>query len=231
MIAVIPALILLALIVIPLVVVTRYFHHRETMKILEVGGDTRQALQVRERWRVRSGILLGALMAVIGVASLAGVVIYTQLLAITLAGAPKPRTGILDVPSMTVVVAAAVFLILIGVTTLVAHTIWSLKLREQENADELTPTGERRRFQRGMLTGAVLFTTGASLVVVMSVALGVFTVGARDIGEFVALCGAVLAPIGIVVFTFNWLWSRRPLPEPRGRDDEDAASSEREANA
>jgi hypothetical protein len=220
MIAVIPALILLALIVIPLVVVTRYFHHRETMKILEVGGDTRQALQLRERWRVRSGILLGALMAVIGVASLAGVVIYTQLLAITLAGMPKPRTGILDVPSMTAVVAAAVFLILIGVTTLVAHTIWSLKLREQENADELTPTGERWRNRAGLLYGAKLLVVGVMLVVIGGASnqwlwtvmpkREVLTLGLATPPLLIFL-GLLLAAVGAVYLVAYAIWSRRPL--------------------
>jgi hypothetical protein len=55
---------------------SRYLHHQEVKLLLEKGGDARVLLEVRQRWQVRWGIVIGVIVLVIGIAvAIAGLVI------------------------------------------------------------------------------------------------------------------------------------------------------------
>ena len=98
----------------------RWLSHKETMKLTEAGGDSRAALQLRERWRTRWGILWAVRVLALGLAAAA---------ALHFAESWEPRFGLgrrMIGPELALLLAAAAaFLLTIGAVTLVAYAIWS----------------------------------------------------------------------------------------------------------
>ena len=119
---VVPALVFLALIIIPLVVVARWFQHREMMKMLELGGDAETVLRTRERWRNRAGLLYGAKLLVVGV------------MLVVIGGAsdkwlwtvmPKREVLTLGLATPVLLIFLGLLLAAVGALYLVAYAIWS----------------------------------------------------------------------------------------------------------
>jgi hypothetical protein len=91
------ALFVLVPLVVAWVIWSRYLYHKETMKLAEMGGNARDALELRERWRVRWGLLVGAGVISIGVV-IAGVLVL--FIGMQASGAAAPaRTGTFAQPS------------------------------------------------------------------------------------------------------------------------------------
>jgi len=110
------AVVVVVVVVAVLIGHARLLQHRETLKMLELGGDGEKALRLRERWRNRAGLLHGVKLLVVGGALLLAAVI-----------APRLRLWPPDIGGFPVSVWGLVGLILVmlGATYLVAYAIWS----------------------------------------------------------------------------------------------------------
>ena len=95
----------------------RYLHHKETMALLAKGADWRPTLEARDRWRIRWGILVGALIMAYGVASALGATILWPWVR-----GPEPRSDWIWV---------GVLHPLIGAIIVVAHAIWGIRGRRK----------------------------------------------------------------------------------------------------
>jgi len=96
----------------------RWLSHKETMRLAELGGGSRETLGLRERWRARHGVLWAVRVLAIGVA-----------LAVALVIADNWDTylgrRVIGGKEMLLLTGAAVFLLLVGAVTLIAYGIWS----------------------------------------------------------------------------------------------------------
>jgi len=93
----------------------RYLYHKELMKLPDAGRDSREALRMKERWRMRQGLLSGAKLLALGVA-LAVIANKCE----TVAG-----RRLIGPPEMVLLLGAGVFLFVMGTITLTAYAIWS----------------------------------------------------------------------------------------------------------
>ena len=96
----------------------RWLSYKEAMKAAELGGNSRVALGLRERWRVRHGVLWAVRVLALG-AALGVVGMYADKLE-TLLG-----RRVLEAEHMLLLVGAVVCLVLIGAVTLIAYVVWS----------------------------------------------------------------------------------------------------------
>lgn len=117
----VPFLLLVLLVWVPL---NRYLQHKEVMLLLEKGGEETGGvwyalLETRERWRLRWGLLAGAAMTVLGIAMSVAIQFYMQT------GAWS--TGHMDAEALTTSVAVSMFLIIMGLITLLSHAMWARK--------------------------------------------------------------------------------------------------------
>jgi hypothetical protein len=105
-----------------LVALSRCFHHRETLKLLELGGDAETMLRLRERWRSRAGLLHGAKLAIVG------------LVLIVIGGAsnvwlpvavPKGEIPPLGLATPPMLIFLGFLLAAVGAVHLAAYAIWS----------------------------------------------------------------------------------------------------------
>jgi len=102
----------------------RYLYHKEVMRTLESGGDPSQVLGLatsarlaaRERSRLRSGMLAGALLIAAGLATASGLLVAQ----------PPER------PVLGGVVGFTVFLFVFGAAILFSHLLWSREQRRRQ---------------------------------------------------------------------------------------------------
>lgn len=90
-------------------VYSRRLHHAETMRLLDQGLDLHDLLEVRERWRIRWGLLIGA-----GMLSLGSVLTPFVSPSHLMRG---------DVRAI-LFFSSSVFLVAMGLIILVAYGIW-----------------------------------------------------------------------------------------------------------
>jgi len=96
----------------------RYLYHKELMRLPDAGRDSREALRMKERWRMRQGLLSGAKLLALGVAIAVAMVIAGNRP--TYVGRAVAGPG-----EMLLLISAAVFLVVIGLATIVAYAMWS----------------------------------------------------------------------------------------------------------
>ena len=116
-------IVFLTLVVVAVVVGhSRLLQHRETMKMLELGGDAASVLRTRERWRNRAGLLHGTKLLMVGLV----LMIMSQASDTWLANVGAWR----DIPTLGLT-APPLFLLLglllsaVGLVYLIAYAIWS----------------------------------------------------------------------------------------------------------
>ena len=97
---------------------SRWLSHKETMRLAELGGGSRETLRLRERWRARHGVLWAVKVLAVGVA-LVVMGVYADKLE-TLLG-----RRVLGLEQMLLLIGAAVCLLLVGGVTLIAYVIWA----------------------------------------------------------------------------------------------------------
>jgi len=98
-----------------LLVWNRYLHHKETLQMLEHGGESQQVLDARERSRHRTGVISGVVLLTLGFGIAHGVNTAEQAAAIE-AGTAATLGGL------------SLFLILLGVVTLGLHAVWGRQM-------------------------------------------------------------------------------------------------------
>jgi len=94
----------------------RHLHNKEALSLVEKGGDWHSFLEMRERWRIRNGMLAGAVLLAIGVACLGIIVILRED---PISSYPGGLGG-----AIFIAFSAAVFTI-IGAIVTIAHVIWA----------------------------------------------------------------------------------------------------------
>jgi hypothetical protein len=126
-------IVVLAVAMLAVVAFSRYLQHRETLRILELGGDAETALRLRERWRNRAGLLHGAKLLVVGVVLVVVGGASSQWLAMVM---PKSEVPTLRLATPPLLIFLGFFLAAVGVVYLVTYAIWS---RRPVFEEELTP--------------------------------------------------------------------------------------------
>jgi len=117
-----PGLVFLILVLIAVAAMSRWFQHRETMKMLELGGDAETALRLRERWRNRAGLLYGAKLLVVGVMLVVIGGASNQWLWTVM---PKREVLTLGLATPPLLIFLGLLLAAVGAVYLVAYAIWS----------------------------------------------------------------------------------------------------------
>jgi hypothetical protein len=87
---------------------SRYLHHKEVLLLQERGGDWQALVAMRERWRIRWGILAGTIVLFVG----GGILIMGRVI------------GRTDAVGGDVVGILGGFIAAAGLAVLVAHIIW-----------------------------------------------------------------------------------------------------------
>jgi hypothetical protein len=87
---------------------SRYLHHKEVLLLQERGGDWQSLIALRERWRIRWGILAGTIVLFVG----AGLLIMGLVI------------GRTDATGGDVVGIFGGFIAAAGLAVLVSHIIW-----------------------------------------------------------------------------------------------------------
>lgn len=154
---------LVVVVVAVIVGLSRLLQHRETLKMLELGGDTETVLRQRELWRNRAGLIHGVKLLVIGVAFIGMTQVSSTWLAMTTPKREVPTEWLTAPPAFLLV---GLIFSAVGAVTVVAYAIWS---RNQDAASgvaaeapptpSLTALGKRIAIVRGvtvMLVGAAL---------------------------------------------------------------------------
>jgi len=112
----------------------RYLHHKEALLLLQKGGEETGGawyalLEMRERWRIRWGILVGVIMMALGVAIMLPAFIGPRTIGPT--GHSAAASTILPLAFM------GGFITIVGIILTVAHAIWARKRTIHSTGDEL----------------------------------------------------------------------------------------------
>ncbi len=190
-----------------LVALSRYLHYRETLKLIETGGDVQTVLRLRERWRTRTGLLYGVTLLVGG----------GMLLLLTAVG-PWLRLWPGDFGGPAVLRIIGVFLLTLGAVYLAAYGVWA---REQDAFSGTT--GETYRphefnrldRRRGLIRGITLMLVGGA-VLALAPAFSFLSRQVRgqvfEVEYIIGVIGVLLIALGLTVVVVYWAMHRTPAP-------------------
>jgi hypothetical protein len=202
----------LLILVLPLVlgwlIWSRYLYHKETMKLADMGLDREAhwpSLEIRERWRLRWGMLAGAAIAAAGLAGGIGLLVYM--------GIARPRPGFLSTTAgglepevLTVLLLLCVFLMIVGAVTLVAHSSWGRQVSPARPPVEPEGMTERWRLRRGITWGATLVLLGGAILALTPAAPEIIPVSLYPERYFGVVGGFVIG-VGALMVALHVVWS------------------------
>lgn len=202
----------------------RYLRHKETLRMIEAGGESKTAvLEARERRQARKGWLVGAILLVLGLALLVplGVALATFLAmssgANHLSGMDPGQT----VGSVWLIFLGAVcaFVIIMGAIMLAAYAKRARGGDGDAGTEVRGPHGDRWRTRAGILRGVRVMLLGL-LVLFLAPATAPLVPwrgeGSIEIEHFVGAFGAFIFALGLVSVVAYGIWSRRATDTPVG---------------
>ena len=128
---------LIVVIVAVLIRSSRLLQHRETMKMLELGGDAETVLRTRERWRNRAGLLHGVKLLVVGVVLIFMGQASSTWLAMMMPAREVSSLGLTGPPLFLFI---GLILAAVGAVYLVAYAIWSRYPLSEDERTHRDPT-------------------------------------------------------------------------------------------